>query len=77
MATFQPSILAGERFGLLTHIAAMGSDSLCAQMKSWLRLWESNQRSALAAILLDKQVRFLPNSPLLNGSESGGGHFPR
>jgi hypothetical protein len=33
-------------------------------------------RLALAAIVLDKQPRFLQNSTSLNGSESGGGLSP-
>jgi len=33
-AVSQPLIPAGERFGLLTHIAATESGSLCARMKS-------------------------------------------
>jgi hypothetical protein len=33
-AAFQPSIAAGERFGLLTHIAPTESISLCVRMKS-------------------------------------------
>jgi len=31
--------------------------------------------SRLPPTVLDEQLRFLPNSPSLNGSESGGGTF--
>jgi len=38
-AVFQPSIVTGEQFGLLTRIATMDSGSLCTPMKSGLRFW--------------------------------------
>jgi hypothetical protein len=40
----QPWIPAGERSGLLTHIATTESVSLCERMKSWQLLSNSNQR---------------------------------
>ena len=49
----QRLIPTGEQFGLLTHTAAMASGSLCVRMNCRLRFWNSNQRSALAASVLD------------------------
>jgi hypothetical protein len=42
----QASKKDGERSSLRMHIATTESVSLCAQMKSWLRFWKSNQRFA-------------------------------
>jgi hypothetical protein len=75
-AASQPWIFAGEKSLLLTHIAAMLNASSFAPMKSSPLLWNSNQRFALSANLLDTRNRFFPNSTSLSGSESGGGHSP-
>ena len=68
-------MLAGERSGLRTHIAATESVSLCVRMKSdgvsGTRIGDSRLRE-----LVDKLARFFQNSASLNGSESGGGLSP-
>jgi hypothetical protein len=42
----QPWIPTVERSGLLTHIAMMGSVSLCERTKSSLRFWNSKESHA-------------------------------
>jgi hypothetical protein len=62
--------------GLQTHIAATEGATLCTQMKSWQRFLNSNQRFGVSENCLDKLARFFPNSPSLNGCESGEGLSP-
>ena len=69
----QRLIPTGEQSGLQTHIATTESVSLFVRMKSGPRLWNLNQRPALAANWFDGLARFLPNSaslkPILNQVE--------
>jgi hypothetical protein len=58
----QRLIPTGERSGSLTRIATVNASSF-ARMKSWPRLLNWNQRSALAANSLDKLARFFGNAP--------------
>jgi len=51
-AVSQRLIPTGERSGLLTPIAATENVSLCERMKSWLRLWNLNQRFEPLRIIL-------------------------
>jgi len=53
----------GEQSGLLTRIAATESDSLCVQIKSWLRLWNSNRRFVFATNDLTGLLGFPKNGP--------------
>jgi len=62
-ATFQRLIPTGEQSGLLTHIAATESVSLCARMKADGVSGTGIGDSLLAASLFDKQARFFAHSP--------------